>query len=491
VAALLPVTRPYLRVARERGGRPAFEIFFMLPRWNSWATPAPASVLWSRWQANADALPMRHEHALFLGALPSGALLAAAACCLGRGARGPRCFVAAGALAFAAVFLLTLYTDPFCLYLRLLTLPGVSAFRAVGRVALVLGFPAAAALAYLLTALPRGLDRALGPLAPGVAALLLPLVVADQAVRRDGLSASPKRLAQQRAGRIAERVRRQDPRARLLLNLGGFPEDAFTGVSYKGLLVHVDGMMAAQLLGIPTLNGYSGWEPRDYDVFWTHSDVEDWVNGVRRRVGEERLRERPWYERHGVEGLAVVGRLRDAGGRPRTRSTGPLPEEGYRCRLEARPLPAVVEAGGTFPFVVRVANEGTVPWPALGTVNVSRLDLRIGLAYRWLTPDGREVVPNDVHRTYLPHDIPPGGAVDLDGDVTAPGTPGYYLLEFSLLHENARPFADPHHPPLHRPISVVPRQKPALKHGPITAARPSTANRVPVAGCPGRRDGRV
>src|SRR5262249_10239130 len=139
---------------------------------------------------------------------------------------GPRAFAAAAVLAFGAVFVLTLYTDHFCLYKAIYPLPGVNAFRAVARVALVLAFPAAAPLAYLLTARQAWLRGRAGPGPAGAAAgLLLTAVIVEQTVLPGGLVRSPKRQWQERAGRLVELVRRQDPRARLLLNLTSPPED--------------------------------------------------------------------------------------------------------------------------------------------------------------------------------------------------------------------------------------------------------------------------
>ena len=84
-------------------------------------------------------------------------------------------------------------------------------------------------------------------------------------------------------------------------------------------------MMASQELGIPTLNGYSGWAPTDYPLLRTAQDVE--------RAGSRRCRRCtaaagcarvPGYAQGGFEGLVAAGRSRPVAEQPWT-AAGPLP----------------------------------------------------------------------------------------------------------------------------------------------------------------------
>jgi hypothetical protein len=302
VAATLPLMRPYLSVSRDHR-RPLEEVMNLTPRVHSWLSAPGTSLLWSSLNRNAAKVPMAHEQYLFPGAIPAAALLAALACAFATRHGECRGFAAAGALAFAGVFVLTLHTRSFCLYTFFYALPGVHAFRAVARVGLVLVFPAAAALAYWLTAGQAWLTRRTSPTvaATAVSLLLLP-IAADQALRRPGLLTVSKTLCQERALRVAEQVRSQDPRARLFLHLGDHPDP---------VIADLDAMMASQDLGIPTLNGYSGWAPRDYELLRKGQDVEHWEQAVRRRLGDDLLRRRvPGYAQGGFDGLVVVGRMR-------------------------------------------------------------------------------------------------------------------------------------------------------------------------------------
>jgi hypothetical protein len=197
-------------------------------------------------------------------------------------------------------------------------------------------------------------------------------------------------------------------------------------------------------------------------------------------VGEERLRDRvPWYARHGFGGLVVVGRLREGECGPCTFAPGPLPAEAYRRRLKVigalgeleacdtglltiratNASPTTwweLEAGETRLLTVRATNASPTAWPALGLADGAPDQCRIGLAYRWLTPDGREVVSRDSNRTWLPHDVPPASSADVGVEVTTPDTPGSYDLEFDMVQEGVRWFTDPDYPKLRLRVTVVP-----------------------------------
>jgi hypothetical protein len=313
VGATGPLILPYLQVSCDHR-RPLEEVMNLTPRIYSWLSAPEASLLWPGLSCNASRVPNAHEQYLFPGAVPAAALLAALGCALARRHREWRGFAAAGALAFAGVFVLTLHTESFCLYAHLYVLPGVHAFRAVARVGLVLVFPAAAALAYWLTAGQAWLTRRTSPaVAAAAVSLLLPLVAADQALRRPGILTVSKAVSEERVRRVAEQVRLQDPQARLFLLLADQPDR---------VAADMDAMLAAQELGIPTLNGYSGWTPQDYDLFRTMQDPEHWELAVRRRVGDPLGRRVPGNARADLDGLVVLGRTRTLPKQPHPAASG-------------------------------------------------------------------------------------------------------------------------------------------------------------------------
>jgi hypothetical protein len=457
VAALLPLMRPYLEVARDHDPRQPEEILSMLPRPRSWVSPPRRALLWSRLHPQVRQLPNPGEHQLFLGALPVAGVLAALAAvplwAAHRRVGRRRRLAGAAALAVAAVFLGTLYTESFCLYAPFITLPGVNAIRAVSRIGLVVAFPAAVAVAFWLAALARGGRRGRPAVVWTVQVVLLALAVADQVVWQPSPCGLRKQDAQERARRLADAVQQQDPEARVFLNAqynsaDGRPDgsDAFAGQQ-------LDAMMAAQLLGIPTLNGYSGWWPHNWARLADWSRLENWKIEVAQRLTPEWEQRTPWYPADAFTGLVVVGSMGRMPDGPMSRGTAVLPPGAFRADLAAPGAPRVLKAGTVRRMVLTVRNRGTTCWPALGLPDDY---YRIGLAYRWQTPHGQEVTPFDANRTWLPHDLPPGAEARLDVRVRVPAGTGHYLLEFDLVQEHVGWFRERGFSPLRLEVSATP-----------------------------------
>src|SRR5262249_33442804 len=128
-----------------------------------------------------DALPHYTEQYLFLGLVPLLALAATVAAALRRRFRPPSFLLAAVVTAGLCV-VITLSVKGFSLYGFALHVPGTRAFRAMSRVALLLAFPAAQAVAWWLTLTEQRLRAVVGPRpACLLVGLALPFTMADQA----------------------------------------------------------------------------------------------------------------------------------------------------------------------------------------------------------------------------------------------------------------------------------------------------------------------
>jgi hypothetical protein len=290
--ALLPLFIPHVLAGREHGHYPFQTIRDFCPTPWAWATPA--DLAWHRdWMPAPPSDTLYPcEKQLFPGLVPLAALVGAGLMFT----RRPAVAVAAVTVLLAVV--LTTRVGGYALYDPLLYLPGVPGMRVVSRVALVLLFP----LAVLVAALTAELTRRAGRLGPVCAAVVLGLLVADQwLVRRDGPRGHewaayrfPKAEAVARRERLAEVIRRHpDPR---LVYVFPDPSDD-PGPS---LVRQVDAMLASQQIGIPTVNGWSGYWPPGYG----------WLNDYRSLLG--------WLTEQGVSpdtlaGLVVVGEPRDDG----------------------------------------------------------------------------------------------------------------------------------------------------------------------------------
>ena len=122
---------------------------------------------------------------------------------------------------------------------------------------------------------------------------------------------------------------------------------------------------------------------------------------------------------------------------PRTRSTTPLPPRVARAVIDA-PATLRCAPGAALPLHILVRNAGTGTWPAMGEDD-GRYGIRLGNHWRgrfgWM-------VQRDDARTELAYDLAPGESMEIGISPVAPAKPGAYLLEFDMVQEHVRWFAD-------------------------------------------------
>ena len=81
---------------------------------------------------------------------------------------------------------------------------------------------------------------------------------------------------------------------------------------------------------------------------------------------------------------------------------------------------------------MKVKNAGNGVWPAQGQGSKYKVDL----ANHWLDSKGVAEVVGDDGRAALPHDLKPGDEAELVLTVKAPKSPGDYVLELDMVHED-------------------------------------------------------
>lgn len=118
-------------------------------------------------------------------------------------------------------------------------------------------------------------------------------------------------------------------------------------------------------------------------------------------------------------------------------NTGPLPDGAYRATITPVNPPTTLRTGEKAAIKVKVKNVGSGVWPAQGQGPKYKVDL----ANHWLDSKGAEVLKDD-GRASLPHDLKPGDEAELVLTVSAPKTPGDYILEFDMVHEDVIWFKD-------------------------------------------------
>jgi hypothetical protein len=103
----------------------------------------------------------------------------------------------------------------------------------------------------------------------------------------------------------------------------------------------------------------------------------------------------------------------------------------------SNPAPTSWSAGQTRTYNLTVTNTGSQTWNAGGT-QIVRLGVEFGTASDW-AHDGWATD----QRFFLPNDVSPGASVTIPVSVTAPTTPGTYVLHYHMVKEGVSWFNYP------------------------------------------------
>ena len=221
------------------------EISSMLPRPQSYLL-MDSSRLWASRSDVFAGIPMRHEHQMFVGAIPM--VLALIGCCLGRKRNNGLAFALLSA-SLIALMGLTLSWGGYSMWWFLHKLPLASAIRAMTRIVLVLLFP----VAYLSAI---AVDRLRGQSYWGRTVVfvgIIPLLIFESA--NSEFCGSSKAEWRNRVREKEAMIPAQLPPDPVLF----FAQSREPGASW--IYEEVDAMWVSLMRGVPTLNGYSGWSP--------------------------------------------------------------------------------------------------------------------------------------------------------------------------------------------------------------------------------------
>ncbi len=330
VAALLalPVVRPHVRMASTTPPLSRETLVGFIPDAAGWACPPTTSAAWA-WARPHLPLgddPYRPEKTLFLGVVPWLAVVGSLFVIVRRPRRGAG-LVAACALVAVAVPLVVVKAAAWSPYEQTLSLPLVGTLRAVGRVVLVLLVPVGLLVGFAADALTLHVARRFGNVGGALAgAALLVLLVFDQRLASaDDAAWDVQRYA------IADAVARREALAAVMREgvieaeskgVRGpvayvFPR---TAVGDWDLETQLDSMAAAQSVGVPTLNGWTGYPPAGWYPFASLSGIEVWLRGNGLALEEPAGRVVLIGEPRGLDDDAA--------------------ERGFRSRVARRPFPA-------------------------------------------------------------------------------------------------------------------------------------------------------
>ena len=118
----------------------------------------------------------------------------------------------------------------------------------------------------------------------------------------------------------------------------------------------------------------------------------------------------------------------------------------HRATMRVTSAPEFGPAGETITVDLAIRNIGSMTWKKGG-----RNPVRVG--YHWRDKNG-EIVHAPDFRTALPHDVKPGGWVEVAAAVGLPSIPGKFILLLDMVHEGVTWFQDAKSRPARRTIEV-------------------------------------
>jgi hypothetical protein len=246
---ITPMAYHYLRAIREVGPREFWDTAQMIPRLQSWFYLGGGSWLYAWQQQFGFFRPASMENEQYLGIgwiTVSLAIVGFWRFQRSRGGWAPL----TGLCAIAAILLITRYPGGLMPWKYLTgVIPGASVVRAVSRIVLLMLIPFSIGLAYFAQTISRS------------AALLVAAICFFE--QGQGLSVYDKFEQRRDVNALAAKVNKEcgafyySPSYEL--NRSQAPEQ------YK---FQIDAMLASLLTGVPTINGYAGSSPAEWDDLW-------------------------------------------------------------------------------------------------------------------------------------------------------------------------------------------------------------------------------
>lgn len=404
---------PYLQVTVVYGAkRELSEISSMLPRPQSYFL-SDGSWLWSSRSEIFAGIPMRHEHQMFLGAVPI--LLGVIGFLVGGREKNGLAFpLLSGSLLL--LVLVTINVGGFSLWYLFAKLPLASAIRAMTRIDLVLLFP----VAYLsAVALDQFSSR------PVLWKTLLYFVLVPVLViefSTASLAVSPKRQWRSRLAELEKFIPDNLPEKPVLFfaqSQGPFYAD------------ELDAMWAALNRGVPTLNGYSGLFPPGYSLEYGDNcaelpkRIQSYLGFIGAQDDAERYREMT----RRVVAIGFSGCDRAWLDKPPsiTRSSREYtPDEFKRFSLHYEGRRKIL---GRWFVDLKIDNAGRRPISAESAIGKPG-----GVSWRLVDSSGKPLTGWDA-RKYLTFDVPANGSAVVNIPIEQKPDLRGNSLEFSIVQE--------------------------------------------------------
>jgi hypothetical protein len=139
-----------------------------------------------------------------------------------------------------------------------------------------------------------------------------------------------------------------------------------------------------------------------------------------------------------------------------SKNAGPLPAEGFKADISLADPPAKLRAGQVEVLNVKVRNASNVIWWQRGGELNDRSDntFYIAAGNRWLDQDGKQTSETEGHNG-IPKDLKPGEETEMPLQITAPKTPGDWILNLDMVQEGVAWFGDKGSPTTKVKVTVV------------------------------------
>jgi hypothetical protein len=288
LVALIPFAIAYLPIVRSMGGRPYHEIVGFIPvRW-SLLLMSDRNYVWGAVSENIQIMrPVHLELQIAIGLIPSLAWLALTLIAIWFVIRNTRyklkpahLYLSLMIIATSLVYLLGMrYGNDFSPWQLVHSfVPGAQAIRAVSRYALVLALPMAIGLAFLIHFVFERIATAVpGPRRTLLFASLFLITgfgLFEQFAAHEGFDGFSIKAENQYLNRLAESV--PD-------NCSSFYVAAKTTALHSQFEYHVDAALVSAIKRVPTLNGYSGQLPVNWQLWDVmggpayEANVKSWI----------------------------------------------------------------------------------------------------------------------------------------------------------------------------------------------------------------------
>jgi hypothetical protein len=262
---LLPLLIPYFERARQTGFYPYENVLSSIPTIKSYLFSWRGSLFWEPLNEMCISYPAFWDHEIFAGGIATLAFVVVLVLMLlGWGSKKIAGRVAMSSetklimISGLITFIIFLRIGDFSLYRIIYAVPGFGSMRALQRVINIELLFFAIAVSFLV----RGITSRKEPLSVLITCVLAGLIVADNYIQPGFIHQREKAASQQRINDLVAKMR-EIPVDRIV----SYEPDSMATAPMD---YQLDAMMASQLLGLTTLNGYSATSPGGYGPYWVN-----------------------------------------------------------------------------------------------------------------------------------------------------------------------------------------------------------------------------